>query len=89
MVRFYPSHIEDSIYEILEEPEYIVGVDVFTQDAIRAVEDFLEIQESSNPAFQWNEISVNKADYTGAYHSFCWIENGNLSHIVLESAYNY
>lgn len=80
--EFHPSVIEDCIYDILCEPEYVVSTREYTKDAIDAVQAYLE--ECGN---QFNIIEDSYPDMTGASVSICWIEKGYLHHIVLNIRY--
>lgn len=86
MVGFTPSIIEDTVYDICEQVDYLVSSKEYTQDALHAVEEFFENMECGDPFFQWNEIVDPYPDNSGASVSFAWIECGTLHHICLNFA---
>lgn len=86
MVGFTPSIIEDTVYDICEQVDYLVSSKEYTQDALHAVEEFFENMECGDPLFQWNEIVDPYPDNSGASVSFAWIECGTLHHICLNFA---
>ena len=86
MVGFTPSIIEDTVYDICEQVDYLVSSKEYTQDALHAVEEFFENMECGDPLFQWNEIVDPYPDNSGASVSFAWIEWGTLHHICLNFA---
>lgn len=79
---FHPSVVEDTIYEILEDVDYLVSTREYTKDAIDAVQAYLE-----NCGNQFNIIEDSYPDMTGASVSIAWIEEGHLHHIVLDVRY--
>lgn len=83
MVSFTPSIVEDVVYKLVEQVDYIVSSKEYTKAALTAVENFFSGIEESDPTFQWNEIVDPYPDNTGASVSFAWIENGALHHICL------
>lgn len=83
MVGFTPSQIEDKIYDIVEQTDYLVSSKEYTKDALTAVEMYFEALERADPFFQWNEIVDPYPDNSGASVSFAWIENRHLHHICL------
>lgn len=86
MVGFTPSIIEDTVYDICEQVDYLVSSKEYTQDALHSVEEFFENMECGDPLFQWNEIVDPYPDNSGASVSFAWIECGTLHHICLNFA---
>ena len=86
MVGFTPSIIEDTVYDICEQVDYLVSSKEYTQDALHVVEEFFENMECGDPLFQWNEIVDPYPDNSGASVSFAWIECGTLHHICLNFA---
>lgn len=83
MVSFTPSAIEDEVYNIYEQIDYLVSSKEYTKDALRAVEEYFENLEHEDPLFQWNEIVDPYPDNSDASVSFAWIENRHLHHICL------
>lgn len=83
MVGFTPSAIEDEIYNIAEQTDYLVSSKEYTKDALTAIESYFENLEHEDPLFQWNEIVDPYPDNSGASVSFAWIEGLRLHHICL------
>ena len=86
MVSFTPSAIEDEVYNICEQIDYLVSSKEYTQDALYAVEEYFENLPHEDPLCQWNEIVAPSPDNSGASVSFAWIECGTLHHICLNFA---
>lgn len=79
---FHPSHIEDRIYDLINEPDYIASSSEYDRTAGPAIMEYLE-----NCCVQFNMIEDPYPDMTGASLSICWIESGYLHHIVLNLKY--
>ena len=79
---FHPSNIEDTIYDIINEPEYIASSTEYVRTAGPAIMEYLE-----QCNIQFNIIEDPYPDMTGASGSICWIECGYLHHIVINVKY--
>ena len=75
---FHPSAIEDHIYEILDEPDYIVSSEEYTEKCMDAIGTYLQKE-----GVQWNSIWGPYQDETGYDVAFAWIEAGRLHQIIL------
>lgn len=87
--KFHPSRIEDKIYNIINEEQYLVSSSEYTEEAIAAVESMLARAEANliDCLTQWNIIYDNYPDDSGASVSIAWVEAGHLHHIVLNIRY--
>ena len=77
---FYPSIIEDTIYEILDE--HSLSSHDHERTAGPAVMEYLE-----NCCVEFNIVEDPYPDMTGASVSVCWIEDGHLHHFVFNVRY--
>lgn len=76
--EFHPSRIEDRIYDLMNEPEFMCGIEVYTDSLFDAVRHMIE-QEF--PEVEW-EAHVHPSWIPGAYGlSFAWVENGHI-HLI-------
>ena len=73
--------IENTIYDIIEN--YKITTDTYSPEGIQVIEHFLNALRRINPSFQFHEIYSSFPDESGAFISFCWIEDEKLYHIVL------
>ena len=79
---FHPSHIEDTIYDIIEGEEHIMSSSEYDRTIGPEIMEYLE-----NCGVQFNMIEDPYPDMTGASLSICWIEDSYLHHIVLNIRY--
>jgi hypothetical protein len=79
---FHPSRIEDQIYDLINESDYIASSSEYERTVGPAIMEYLE-----NCGVQFNMIEDPYPDMTGASLSICWIEGGHLHHIVLNIRY--
>ena len=81
--KFYPSAIENEIYNILDsDPEFIVSSKEYTSQAIAAVVEYLNTYKG-----EWSLIDDLYPNEEGGSVSICWIENSHLHHIVINYKY--
>ena len=80
--EFHPSVIEDRIYDLINEPDYIASSSEYDRIAGPAIMEYME-----NCGGQFNIIEDPYPDMTGASLSICWIEDDYLHHIVLNLKY--
>ena len=81
--KFYPSAIEDKIYDILDsKSEFIASSKEYTQEAIETVIEYMHGLPN-----EWSLIDETHPDEEGGCVSICWIEDGHLHHIVLDYRY--
>ncbi len=79
---FHPSNIEDTIYDIINESEYIASSTEYVRTATLAIMEYLE-----QCNIQFDIIEDPYPDMNGASVSICWIECGHLYHIVINVKY--
>ena len=79
---FHPSVIEDDIYEILDDVDFLVSTKEYARAAGPAIMAYLE-----NCGVQFNMIEDPYPDMSGASVSICWIEDDYLHHIVINISY--
>ena len=80
--NFHPSVIEDTIYDLIDEPDYIVSSSEYDRTIGPAIIKYLEAC-----GVQANIIEDPYPDMTGASLSVAWIEDVYLHHIVLNIRY--
>ena len=79
---FHPSHIEDTIYDIIDAEEHIVSSSEYDRTIGPEIMKYLE-----DCGVQFNMIEDPYRDMSGASLSIAWIEAGYLHHIVLNIRY--
>lgn len=71
--KFNPSHIEDEIYEMMDDYEY--GTNLYEEGLVSAITDFLT---NYNPGVEWNLACSEWPNCSGGVCYVSWIENGHL-----------
>ena len=79
---FHPSHIEDTIYDIIDTEEHIMSSSEYDRTIGPEIMKYLE-----DCGVQFNMIEDPYPDMSGASLSIAWIEAGYLHHIVLNIRY--
>lgn len=79
---FHPSVIEDTIYDLIDEPDYIVSSSEYDRTIGPAIMKYLEACD-----IQFNIIEDPYPDMSGASLSIAWIEDSYLHHIALNIRY--
>lgn len=75
---FHPSRVEDRIYGLMSEPEFICGFCIYTDNLFEAVCDMIK---EEFPSVEW-ESHVGPSWIPGAYAlSFAWVEDGHI-HLI-------
>ena len=70
--KFYPSHIEDEIYGIMDD--YIVGCDTYEAGLVEAISDFFMNYKKG----EWQLGCAEWPNFEGGSCSVSWIEDGHL-----------
>ena len=70
--KFYPSHIEDEIYGIMDD--YIVGGDTYEAGLVEAISDFFMNYKKG----EWQLGCAEWPNFEGGSCSVSWIEDGHL-----------
>lgn len=70
--KFYPSHIEDEIYGIMDD--YIVGIDTYEAGLVDAISDFFMNYKKG----EWQLGCAEWPNFEGGSCSVSWIEDGHL-----------
>ena len=77
--HFYPSVIENTIYDILDsDPEFIQSTEEYTPEAMEKVYEYL-----NTLTCEWSVIDDVYPNEEGGSVSICWVEVGHLHHIVI------
>lgn len=75
---FHPSRVENRIYDLMNEPEFLCGLDVYTDSLFDAVCDMIK-QEF--PGVEW-EAHAHPTWVPGVCGvSFAWVEDGHI-HLI-------
>ena len=76
---FHPSRVEDRIYDLMEQEEYIVGIDLYTENLFTAVHKMIT-EEFPNVEYEtYATRSIRSADIY--LQSFAWVEDGHV-HLI-------
>ena len=76
---FHPSPVEDRIYDLMEQEEYIAGLDLYTEDLFAAVHKMIT-EEFPNVEYEtYATRSIRSADTY--LQSFAWVEDGHI-HLI-------
>ena len=75
--NFYPSQIENQIYEIMED--YILGSDTYEEGLVDAITDYFI---NYHPTSEWKLACAPWLNVSGGVCSVCWIEDGHV-HMVM------
>ena len=70
--KSYPSHIEDEIYEIMDN--YIVDSDTYEAGLVEAISDFFMNYKKG----EWQLGCAEWPNFEGGSCSVSWIEDGHL-----------
>jgi hypothetical protein len=76
---FHPSRVEDRIYDLMNEEEYIVGIDLYTEDLFTAVHKMIT---EEFPNVEYETYAIRSIRDTNIYfQSFAWVEDGHI-HLI-------
>lgn len=76
---WHPSRVEDRIYDLMNEEEYIAGIDLYTDDLFTAVHKMIT-EEFPNVEYEtYATKSMRSADTY--FQSFAWVEDGHV-HLI-------
>ena len=76
---FHSSRVEDRIYDLMNEEEYIAGLDLYTEDLFTAVHKMIT-EEFPNVEYEtYATRSIRSADTY--IQSFAWVEDGHI-HLI-------
>ena len=78
--NFFPSIIENNIYEIMED--YIKGIDIYEYQLTDVIGDYF-----INHNIEFQLVCSDWSDHSGGICSFSWMENGHSHLIVFEYIY--
>jgi hypothetical protein len=81
-----PSIIEDDIYKLLNSEDLIAGSDSYYAPAVDDIAEYLD-RAGRLHNIQWNIIESPDAAYENGVASICWVENGQLHHIMINIVY--
>lgn len=70
--KFYPSVIENAIYNIMDD--YMLGIEIYEEDLVDAVSDFLN---NYRPGIVWQLGCSEWPNCEGGSCFVSWIENGH------------
>lgn len=76
---FYPSRVEDCIYDLMNEEEYIAGIDLYTEDLFAAVHKMITEEFPHVEYETYATRSIRSADTY--FQSFAWVEDGHV-HLI-------
>ena len=76
---FHPSRVEDRIYDLMEQEEYIVGIDLYTENLFTAVHKMITEEFPSVEYETYATRSIRSADTY--LQSFAWVEDGHI-HLI-------
>lgn len=75
---FHPSYVEDRIYDLMNEPEFLCGFDIYTDSLFGVICDMIK---QDFPGVEW-EAHVHSTWIPGVYRmSFAWVEDGHV-HLI-------
>lgn len=75
---FHPSRVEDRIYDLMMEEQYIVGMGIYTESLFVAVHEMIK---KEFPDVEW-ETFISATLRPGiSLQSFAWVENGHI-HLI-------
>lgn len=83
-VKFYPSCVEDRIYDLMTKENNIAGSDLYTAHLL---EDVIHMMTTEFTQCEWESFTNNWHDMTGSSISFAWIENNHLHLIGWDSKF--
>ena len=73
---FHPSRVEDRIYDLMNQEEYIAGLDLYTESLFNAVHAMIT---KEFPEVEYETFAVHSE---GVYkQSFAWVEDGHI-HLI-------
>ena len=75
---FHPSIVEDKIYDLMAEEQYVVASDAYTDQLFAAVN---EMFTEEFPHIEWQAFCSEWPNMTGGVATFAWVENGH-PHLV-------
>ena len=76
---FYPSRVEDCIYDLMTEEEYIAGIDLYTEDLLAAVHKMIT---EEFPHVEYETYATRSIRGADTYlKSFAWVEDGHV-HLI-------
>ena len=76
--KFHPSRVEDRIYDLMMEEEYIAGSDIQTESFFLAVYDMLK---EEFPEVEWETFTTPTMRPGICLQSFAWVEDGHI-HLI-------
>ena len=75
---FQPSKIKDQIYDLIDQPEYLVSTSEYSYDVLEMIDTMV-----FPPEVEHSVICEPYPDMTGGVASIAWIEDGKLQHEVI------
>ena len=76
---FHPSRVEDRIYDLMNEEEYIAGIDLYTENLFTAVHKMIT---EEFPNVEYETYATRSIRDTNIYlQTFAWVEDGHI-HLI-------
>ena len=75
---FHPSHVEDRIYDLMNEPDIIWGIDVYIEELLVAIHIMIE---KEFPEVEWETFATQTPIENIWLQSFAWVEDGHI-HLI-------
>lgn len=75
---FHPSRVEDRIYDLMAEEQYIVDSDVQTESLFLAVYNMMN---DEFPEVEWETFTTPTMRPGICLQSFAWVEDGHI-HLI-------
>ena len=75
---FHPSRVEDRIYDLMNEDEYITGIDCYTESLFLAVHEMIK---DEFPDVEWETFIVPTLRPGISLQAFAWVEDGHI-HLI-------
>ena len=83
--KFHPSTIEDRIYDMMAEPRYIAGINLYTSNLL---DDIINLFTTDYPECEWECFCDDWQNMCGQAVSLAWIEDGHLHLIGWDATLN-
>ena len=75
---FHPSRVEDRIYDLMNEEEYIADGDIQTESLFLAIYNMMK---EEFPEVEWETFTTPTMRPGVCLQSFAWVEDGHI-HLI-------